>query len=308
VFWNLSDRNHNIKVHNIFEVRQMPGWIFIISRSLIFLLLLFITTKIIGKKQISELSFFEYVAGITIGSIAGEVVTGLENNMYHGALAIIVFGLATFLSNYFSIKSKKFSDFVEGKGTVVIKDGKILENNLKKEQYTIDELSALLRQKDIFKFADVEFAVLEPRGTLSTLLKKENRPLTPKDLQMKMAEEKEPQTIIMDGSILDESLRCAGKGRGWLYTELEKLGVTLDNVFLGQVDSYGEITVDLYDDKIQVPSPAQRPLLLATLKKAQADLEIFSLETDCEKSKAMYKKNAAVVQESIDKLTPYLNG
>jgi uncharacterized membrane protein YcaP (DUF421 family) len=284
----------------------MPGWTFIIVRSLIFLLLLFITTKILGKKQISELSFFEYVAGITIGSIAGEVVTGLEANMYHGILAVVVFGLVTFLVDYLSIKSKKFSDLAEGKGTVVIQDGKILEDNLKKEKYTIDELSALLRQKDIFKVADVEFAVLEPRGNLSALLKKENRPLTPKDLQMKMPNEKEPQTVIMDGNILDEPLQCAGKGRGWLNTELEKLGVTLDNVFMGQVDSYGELTVDLYDDKIQVPAPSQRPLLLATLKKTQADLEIFSLETNSEQSKAMYKKNAALLQESIDKLSPYL--
>jgi uncharacterized membrane protein YcaP (DUF421 family) len=154
----------------------MPGWLGIVSRSIIFLLLLFITTKIIGKKQISELSFFEYVAGITIGSIAGEVVTGLESNMYHGALAIIVFGLVTFLANFFSLKSKTFRDIVEGRGTVLIKDGKILEDNLKKEKYTIDELSALLREKDIFRFTDVEFAVLEPRGNLSALLKKENRP------------------------------------------------------------------------------------------------------------------------------------
>lgn len=284
----------------------MPGWTFIISRSIIFLLLLFITTKILGKKQISELSFFEYVAGITIGSIAGEVVTGLEANMAHGAIAICVFGFVTFLVNFLSIKSKKFSDFAEGKGTVVIQSGKILEDNLKKEKYTIDELSALLRQKDIFRIADVEFAVLEPRGNLSTLLKRENRPLTPKDLQMKVPNEKEPQTVIMDGNILDDPLRCAGKGRGWLNSELEKLGVTLDNVFLGQVDSYGELTVDLYDDKIQVPVPSQRPLLLATLKKVQADLEIFSLETNSEKSKVMYKKNAALLEKSIEKLSPYL--
>ena len=286
----------------------MPGWIFIITRSIIFLLLLFITTKILGKKQISELSFFEYVAGITIGSIAGEVVTGLESNAYHGALAIIVFGLVTFFVDYFSLHSKKFRDIVEGKGTVVIKDGKILEENLKKEKYTIDEISALLRQRGIFKVADVEYAVIEPRGNLSALLKKENQPLTPKDLGMKIANEKEPQTVIMDGKIIDEALRWTGKGRGWLYTELEKLNVTLDNVFLGQVDSYGDLTVDLYDDKLQVPQPTTRPLLAATLKKVQADLEIFSLSTTCEKSKEMYKKNAALLQEAIDKLHPYLNG
>ncbi|MDQ6599150.1 DUF421 domain-containing protein [Bacillus salipaludis] len=286
----------------------MPGWVLIIARSLIFLLLVFLTTKLLGKKQISELNFFEYVAGITIGSIAGEVVTGLESNAYHGALAIIVFGLITFMADFLSLKSKKFRDVMDGRGAVVIKDGKVLEENLKKEKYTIDELSALLRQKDIFRIADVEFAVLEPKGNLSAMLKKENRPLTPKDLQMKTANEKEPQTVIMDGKILDEALRSSGKSRGWLTTELEKLGVTLDNVFIGQVDSYGELTIDIYDDKLQVASPQQRPLLMAMLKKTHADLELFSLATNCEESKDMYMKNAAIVQNSIDQLAPYLNG
>jgi uncharacterized membrane protein YcaP (DUF421 family) len=260
----------------------------------------------LGKKQISELSFFEYVSGITIGSIAGEVITGLESNPYHGALAIFMFGLVTLLVDFLSLKSKTFRDVVEGRGTVIIKDGKILEENVKKEKYTLDEISALLRQKNIFRIADVEFAVLEPRGNLSALLKKENRPLTPKDLQIKMANEKEPQTVIMDGSILDEALRASGKNRGWLLLELEKLGVTLENVFLAQVDSYGELTVDIYDDKLKIPTPHQRPLLMATLKKTQADLEIFSLQTDCEKSKAMFKKNAALLENVIEKLKPYL--
>lgn len=286
----------------------MPGWMDILIRSFVFLALLFLITKLLGKRQISELTFFEYVSGITIGSIAGEAITGLEKNLYHGILAIVIFGLVTLLADFLSLKSKTFRDMVDGRGTVLIKDGKILEENLKKEKYTIDELSSLLRQKDIFKVADVEFAVLEPRGSLSTLLKKENRPLTAKDLQMKIPNEKEPQTVIMDGNILDEALRSSGKSRGWLSTELEKLEVTLDNVFLGQVDSYGELTVDIYDDKIQVPLPTERPLLLATLKKTQADLEIFSLGTEDERSKAMYKKNATIVQAAIDKLTPYLNG
>lgn len=285
----------------------MPSWIDIIIRSFVFLALLFFMTKILGKKQISELSFFEYVSGITIGSIAGEAITGLEKNMLQGMAAIIIFSLATLLVDILALKSKSFRDFIEGRGTVFIKDGKVLEENLKKEKYTIDELSALLRQKNIYRVADVEFAVLEPRGTISALLKKENRPLTPKDLQMKVPTEKEPQTVIMDGSILDEALRSSGKSRGWLETELDKLELTLDNVFIAQVNSYGELTVDIYDDKLQVPSPSERPLLLATLKKTQADLEIFSLETQDEKSKNMYEKNAKLLQETIDKLTPYLS-
>ena len=83
--------------------------------------------------------------------------------------------------------------------TILIKDGKVMEDNLKKEKYSISDLDSLLRQKNVFNIADVEFAMLEPKGDLSILLKKENRPLTPKDLNLQVASDKVPQTIIMDG-------------------------------------------------------------------------------------------------------------
>jgi uncharacterized membrane protein YcaP (DUF421 family) len=280
----------------------------IIVRSFLFILILFLITKLLGKKQISEISFFEYVSGITIGSIAGEVIMGLERNILYGVMAILIFGLSTLLVDFLSLKSKKFSDIVEGRGTVFIQDGKIQEDNLKKERYSTDELTSLLRRQNVFRVADVEFAVLETTGDLSVLLKKENRPLTAKDLQLIVPNEKEPQTIIMDGLILNDPLARSGKNRAWLHLELEKLGVTIENVFLGQVDSYGELTVDLYDDQIKVPPPTERPLLMAMLKKCQADLELFSLETESEDAKKMYRKNSKRLTEAIDKLSPYLNG
>ena len=173
-----------------------------------------------------------------------------------------------------------------------------MEDNLKKERYTTDELLELLRKDNVFKVADVEFAVLETTGDLSVLLKKENQPLTAKDLNLTVASEKEPQTVIMDGEILDEPLSTAGRSRQWLHTELAKLGVTIENVFLGQVDSYGQLTVDLFDDKIQVPSPQEKPLLYATLKKCQADLELFALGTENPKAKKMYTENSKKLQDS----------
>lgn len=284
----------------------MSEWTQIIIRSFLFVVTLFAITKIGGKKQLAELSFFEYVAGITIGSIAGEVIMGLDGNMFHGVLAIAIFGAFTYFVDVASIKSKAFRDAVEGKATVLIKDGKVLEENMKKEKYTIDELNSLLRQKNVFKTADVEFAVLEPKGDLSVLLKKELQPLTPKDLNIAVAPEKETQTVIMDGKVLNDSLTSAGKNRGWLDIELANLGVTLDNVFIGQIDSYGVLTIDTYDDQLQVPSPQPRKLLLAMLNKCQADLELFSLETDSEQAKEMYKKNAEKLQAAIDIVKPYL--
>jgi uncharacterized membrane protein YcaP (DUF421 family) len=284
----------------------MPEWLDVIVRSVLFVMVLFFITKVLGKKQIAQLSFFEYVTGITIGSIAAEVIMGLEQNMFYGFLAMIIVAVIPFIVGLISLKSKKFRDFTEGKGTIVIKDGKVMEDNLKKERYTTDELLELLRNKDIFQVSDVQFAILEATGDLSVMLKKENQPLTPKDLNMKVASIKEPQTVIMDGKILDEPLATIGYSRGWLKTELEKLGVTIENVFIGQVNSYGELTVDVFDDKLQVPSPQERPLMLSTMKKCQADLELFALATEDKDAKQLFVKNSKKLQEAIDEVTHIL--
>ena len=270
----------------------MPEWLDIAVRSAFFVVVLFFITKWLGKKQISELSFFEYVTGMSIGSIGAEVAVGLERNIFHGVIGIVIFAAIPFFAGLISLKSKGFRNFIEGKATVFIKDGKIMEDNLKKERYTTDELLELLRKKDVYQVADVEFAVLEATGDLSVMLKKENQPLTAKDLNLSVPPIKEPQTVIMDGVIMDEPLATIGRNRAWLHTELEKLGVTVENVFLGQINSFGELTVDLFDDKLQVPSPQERPLILSTMKKCQADLELFALGTESKEAKQMYKLNS----------------
>lgn len=284
----------------------MLNWVEIVIRSFTFLIALFLLTKWLGKKQLAELSFFEYVTGITIGSIAAEVTMGLERHIMHGLIAMTIWTLFPIIMGLLSLKNKKIRDFVEGKATIVIKDGKILEDNLKKERYTIDELLEQLRSKDVFQVSDVEFAVIEPNGDVSVLLKKENHPLTAKDIQLNSPPIKEPQTVIMDGLILDEPLSTAGLNRGWLHEELEKMGVTVENVFLGQIDFYGQLTIDLYDDKIKVPSPQEKPLLLASLKKCQADLELFSIQTESIEAKQMYNHNSQKLNQILSKLTPLL--
>ncbi|MFE4707049.1 DUF421 domain-containing protein [Peribacillus simplex] len=284
----------------------MPDWIEIVLRSLFFLIVLFVITKVLGKKQLSQLSFFEYVTGITIGNVGAELATKVEGNIIHGVLSILVFAIAPFIAGSISLKSKTFRDLVEGKASVFIKDGKVMEDNLKKEKYTIDELLGLLRKKDVFDISEVEFALLEANGDFSVMLKKQNQPITPKDLNLSVAAVKEPQTIIMDGSILDEPLSTIGLNRNWLHTELDKLGVILDNVFLGQANSNGELTVDLFDDKLKVPSPQEKPLMLATLKKCQADLELFALGTESKEAKEMFSKNSEKLQRAIDEVAHIL--
>lgn len=286
----------------------MPEWVEVGLRGLLFLLVLFVMTKLLGKKQLSQLSFFEYVTGITVGSIGAEVVTGLDRNIFHGIVGVVVFTFVPFLVGLLSMKSKKFRTLVEGKGVVFIKNGKIMEENLKKERYSTDELLELLRQKDVFQVADVEFAVLEASGDLSVLLKKENQPITLNMLGIKVPPVKEPQTVIMDGKILDEPLATINLNRGWLMGEIDKLGLTVDNIFLAQVDSSGQLTVDVFDDKLDVPPPQEKEMLLASLKKCQADLESFALATEAADAKAMYSLHSDRLQQVLKKLDPLLKG
>lgn len=284
----------------------MPQWIEILLRSLGALVTLFIFTRILGKKQISQLTFFEYVTGITLGELAGFISTDMERHYILGILAMSVWFIVPFGLEMLTLKSKILRQWFEGKGTVLIKEGKVLEDSLKKERLTADELLEQLRGKNVFRTADVEFAVMESSGELSVLLKKDKQPLTPSDMNIKTVNEVEPQTVIIDGKIMHEPLATIGLNQGWLKTELEKVGVTVENVFLAQVDAYQQLYVDLFDDKLTVPLPQAKALLLSTLKKIQADLELFALTTRNADAKKMYGEQAQKMDKMVSDLKPML--
>lgn len=285
---------------------SVPAWFEVILRSITALIVLFFITKFLGRKQITQLTLFEYIIAITIGSIVAEISTGIEKNFLYGIYSLLVWSLLPLGILFLSLKSKKFRDFIDGTPKVIIKEGKIQEDTLTKEKYTVDDLTELLRKKNAFNLADVEFAVLEPNGDLNVLLKKENQPITPKDIQLQVAPEKEAKTVISEGQILDEALGETVFNRAWLKAELEKLNVALDNVYIGQIDSYGKLTVDIYDDKIQLPNSQERALLLATLKKCQADLELFTLATESKPAQEMYKLNAKRIENMVNRIKPFL--
>jgi uncharacterized membrane protein YcaP (DUF421 family) len=276
-------------------------------RTLLAAVALFLITKLLGKRQVSQMSMFEYVTGITIGSLAAYISLDLDAQWYLGIVAISVWALVSLGTEFLQIKSKMMRDFIDSKGRVLIKDGKILEDNMKKERLTTDELMEQLRKKMAFKVADVEFAIMEPSGDINVLLTRENQPLTPKHLGIKVGPEQEPQAVIMDGKIMDEPLATIGLSREWLNTELEKLGVAIENVFLGQVDSYGQLYVDLFDDQIQVPVPQQKAALFATLKKCEADLMLFGLTTRNKQAKEMYEQCTNQMMDIIEDLRPVLH-
>lgn len=284
----------------------MPDWLEIIVRTFTFIVILFFMTKLLAKKQLSQLNVFEYIFGIVIGSIVAVFSSSVTQPFHFGLLAMLTLFAVIVLVEAVGLKNKNFRNFFHGQSTVFIQDGKIMEDNLKKEGFTADDLLEKLRNKDVFQVSDVEFALMEPTGNLNVMPKKENQPLTPNDMGMKPPPKKAPQTVIMDGKILLEPLANMSLSKQWLDTELAKQNVTISNVFLGQVDSDAQLTLDLFDDQINVPRPYEKPLLLASMKKCQADLALFALATENGQSKQQYEKNSIEMEKAIQLVTPHL--
>lgn len=284
----------------------MQNWIVVLLRTAILFFTTLVLIRIVGKGSLSKTTPFKFVSYIVIAIIASLISLGLIESTTMGIISLATWFLLAIALDYLSIKSKWIHDFINGKETVLIKDGKVMEENLLQVRYTGEELLRELRTRNIFNLADVEFAVMEATGEISTLLKSDKKPITPHDLNRKVAPLSEPQTVILDGNILDESLSNIGLNREWLKVQLSSAGVSIDNVFIGQVDSSGDLFIDLFDDSIQVTQPQVKELLYATISKVQADLLSFSLETDNPKAKEMYSQNSNKVKEMMERLEPYL--
>lgn len=284
----------------------MPIALEISLRTLASIASLFFLTKLLGKRQVTELSVFEYITGITLGSIAAYVSLDLKTSWYYGVLAMAVWVAVCIGIEFLQLKSRHARQFIDGKPTVLIKEGKIMEENLKKERLTVDELLQQLRSKNVFRAADVEFALMESSGEINVLLTRETQPLTPKHLGIAVAHEQEPQTVIIDGEILPEPLATIGLNLGWLHATLEKIGVLVENVVLGQVDAYGQLTVDTFDDQLKIAKPQEAIQTFIQFKRATADLEKFALATQNEDAKALYTQSSQQLHTLCDTLKPLL--
>ena len=284
----------------------MQIWAMILLRSIALFILVLFLVRAMGKRNITHVPLFRYVSYQVLATIAALISVNIITNPVTGLLALGVWFVLPIITDYLSLKSKLIHDLIHGKETVLIKHGKIMEENLIKTGYTGEELLRELRNKNIFSMADVEFAVMEATGEINAFLKSDRKPVTAHDLGIKTAPQTEPQTVIMDGNILNEPLASLGLNREWIMMKTEEAGISIDNIFLGQVDSSGDLYLDLFDDSVESPQPKTKELLYANLEKCQADFMRYALETEDEIAKAMYSKNAEKLGRLIKQLMPYL--
>ena len=205
---------------------------------------LFILVKIMGNRELSQFSLFDYVNGITIGSIAAEMATSLENSFLYPLLAMVIYSGAVVALSYAANKSVKLRRFINGKAIILFDNGKIFNENLKSAKMDINEVLVQCRVKGYFKLSDIQTIILEPNGGISILPKSDMRPVTPNDLEICPNQEHLVTNIILDGELLLDNLKSTGHNEVWLKSEMKKQkSDKISDVFLGTLDYNGNLTI-----------------------------------------------------------------
>ena len=194
---------------------------------------LFAIAKISGHKQVAQLDFFDYISGITIGSMAAELATELEEP-WKPLTALIVYGSIAVALRVLTTKRQKSRKYVNGTPTIIMDRGKLYRENMKKAKLDLSEFMLMCRQDGYFDLNDIQTAVYEYDGKLSVLPVSAKRPVTPSDLNLSPTQESICTEVIMDGRILDENLKRMGLNIEWLQKRLAEQGYkSAEEVFLG---------------------------------------------------------------------------
>lgn len=206
----------------------------VVFRAFISLIALFLVAKLIGKKQVSQLSLFDYVIGISIGNFAAEMTINLESNEIYGTVAVLIFGFIAYLVSILTMKSIYLRRFFMGTPTILIEHGKIIEDSLKKVRYDINDVLEECRINGYYDISEIEYAIVEANGELSVLPK--NRNVNVKDLNLIVEKQGLCANVIIDGKIMYNNLNNVGKTKKWLLKELKKCNKNIDDVILATMD------------------------------------------------------------------------
>lgn len=228
--------------------------------SLVFFSLL-IFTRMLGKTQVGQLTFYEYISGITIGSIAGSILSTDPEKLWSHYYDLVLFIVLTYFLSFITIKSRPLRKIIEGSPTVVIKNGHIMAENMRVMRFDLDELNGKLREKGILDIAEVQYAIVETTGELSVIKKSDYQPLTKTDLNIHLADPALPAELIMDGQIVEENLQRRNHSRSWLEQQLAARNISHPSqVTYAVIDSKGQLFISPRspgNDPGQSSSPAK---------------------------------------------------
>ncbi|MBM7567890.1 DUF421 domain-containing protein [Paenibacillus sacheonensis] len=232
----------------------MQLYVEVIFRTIAAFVLLMITSRILGKQTISNMTFHDFVSGITLGSIAANLAFNDKLTHWTIAVSLLTFFGISFLVSRTALENRTWNRLVSGTPTVVIENGKILDDNMRKIRYTLDSLTQSLREKDIFDIEEIEYACLEDHGKLSVKKKSEYEWVTRKDLKLHAAAVQSfPVELIMDGRIMEDNLAHNGLTVLWLEQVLRQKNKSVSDVFYAVRGTQNKLYFDYYQDHIDNP-------------------------------------------------------
>ncbi|MDL4840460.1 DUF421 domain-containing protein [Aquibacillus rhizosphaerae] len=225
----------------------------IIRIGLSFVVLL-VLTRIMGRKELSQMTFFNFVSGIAIGSIGANLVVSQNLSIRNGIIALAGWSILTVVMGLVDIKSKAARKVIAGEPLILIKDGQIMEGALRKARLDIDALNAILREKNTFSVADVDYAIFETDGKLSVMKKHYKKSVTKEDMHLQKVSEEVysmPTEVISDGTINQKNLDTLKLDQAWLENQLAQAGIDdLSKVFYAEVQKDGSLYIDNHDDVV----------------------------------------------------------
>lgn len=230
----------------------MKEVLYIIALSLGSIVTIFILTKLMGYRQMSQMSMFDYIIGITIGSIAAEMATSLDDNFLQPLVAMIVYAVAAIALTLISDKSIMARRLIDGKPLVLLNSGKLYRDNLKKSKINVTEFLMQCRINGYFDISKLESAVLEDNGRISFLPKSTDRPVTPSDLHLTPESDYMVANVILDGKIMKENLQHTGNDNKWLMQQLKGQGAdSVEEILLATCDRFNQVTIFLKNSNVK---------------------------------------------------------
>lgn len=216
----------------------------VLVRTLLMIIILFILVKLMGKKQVSQMNLFDYLIGITIGSIVADISLDIEKNLISGIVCLVIYGILSVFISYVTMKNIKLRRFLIGVPTVLIENNKIIEGGLKKSKLDINELLSEARSQGYFKLEDIEYAIMETNGNISFMPVSSSSPAIKKDVNAKIRKESLVANVIIDSKLLEENLKEMHKDKKWLDNVLKVQGYNnYSNIMLATLDINDKVVV-----------------------------------------------------------------
>ncbi|MDI9481218.1 MAG: DUF421 domain-containing protein [Bacillota bacterium] len=223
----------------------------VLIRTVLAFVTLFVVARLLGKQQLSQLTFYEYITGITMGDIAASIAIDAGRSPLYYMLALVAFAILTLGTGVITEKSRPLRKLIEGEPVVLVHNGKILEHNMAKSGYNMENLMMQLRERDAFDIREVEFAIAETDGYLTVLKKSQNRPVTQADLGVDTKYEGVPSEIIVDGQVIHQNLKQNHLDEAWLIARLQSMGYNSpQEIPYASLDSEGNLYVDDKRDRL----------------------------------------------------------